>query len=162
MLIGAGAAVAWRSDTAAPIPPPGVPLLPQSAAVVTPAVPPVSVSAAQSQTPVGSAGQRAYIDPSTGRLRPAEHDDAAAAANAATQRRAGLARQATASEPQEIQGPGGAVGMAVPEDLLTFTVATRTPDGRIVMQHATGVKEAQEKTRAGGSKAAGGEVRNDR
>ena len=168
MLVGVAAAAAWQTTTTTPMPAPAtavpVPALPQSAASTPPTLPlrHVSANPAQTQTPVGSAGQRAYVDPKTGRLRPVEHDDAIAAESQTIQRRAGLARQATAAEPQEIQGPGGAVGMEVPEELMTFTVATRTPDGRVVLQHATGIKEAQAKARAGASKAAGGEVRNDR
>jgi hypothetical protein len=101
---------------------------------------------------VGSAGQRTFIDPVTKQIREVEHDEAAAlGAMARAQRRA--ARSAgvqTESEP--IYGPAGAIGMAVPEDLQTFMVATRTPDGRIVLEHANGPKTAQAKARAGASK----------
>jgi hypothetical protein len=114
--------------------------------------------------PAASAGQRAYVDPKTGRLREAEHDDAAAASVPVVQRR--LARTAgvqAASDGQPILGPGGAVGMAVPEELQTYMVATRLPDGRVVLEHATGPKAASAKVRTGGSrKTTGKEEPNDR
>jgi hypothetical protein len=43
------------------------------------------------------------------------------------------------------------VGIAVPEELQTFMVARRLPDGGIVLEHATGAKAAKAKPRAGGS-----------
>jgi hypothetical protein len=94
------------------------------------------------------AGQRASIDPATGQLRPIEHDDVAKAAQAAP---AGAARRSAFAAPQlqERLGPDGAVSVDVPEDLHTFTVATRTADGKVVIEHATGPKGAAAKTRAG-------------
>jgi hypothetical protein len=46
----------------------------------------------------------------------------------------------------------GAVGIAVPEELQTFMVARRLPDGRIVLEHATAPKAAPAKARASASK----------
>jgi hypothetical protein len=101
---------------------------------------------------VGSAGQRTAIDPVTKQLRELEHDEAAAlSAMARAQRRARRSADVQ-TEPEPIYGPAGAIGMVVPEELQTFMVATRTPDGRIVLEHATGPKAAQTKTRAGASK----------
>lgn len=108
-------------------------------------------------------GQRAYIDPKTGRLREAEHDDAATLDITAAAPRRTL-RTAGAAAPAQVFGPGGAEGVAVPEDLLTFTVATRMPDGRVVIQHATGPKDARAKAQAGSrvGPVGGKEEHNDR
>jgi hypothetical protein len=126
------------------------------APIVTPATQPPATAglSASPAASVGEAGQRVSIDPRTRELRPVEHDEIAAMKIAAdAQRRARRARQASAAEPQEFLGPGGAVGMAVPEDLLTFTVATKTPDGRIVVEHATGSKDTRAKVRASAKKS---------
>ncbi len=96
------------------------------------------------------AGQRVSIDPATGRLRPIEHDDAAKAAPAGGARRAGLG--APQPQLQEMLGPDGTVSVEVPEDLHTFTVAKRTADGKVVIEHATGPKGAASRTRAGAVK----------
>ena len=115
--------------------------------------------AAKRQTPApaavetfapGQAGQRVSIDPATGRLRPIEHDDAAKAAPAGGARRAVLG--APQPQLQEMLGPDGTVSVEVPEDLHTFTVARRTADGKVVIEHATGPKGAAAKTRAGAVK----------
>jgi hypothetical protein len=83
----------------------------------------------------GGAGQQAFIDPRTGKLRPAEHDEVAAAGGAAKTSR--LARTA-AVEPQTVYGPDGSVGVVVPEELQPYTVATKAPDGSITLQDAMG------------------------
>jgi hypothetical protein len=98
--------------------------------------------------PAGSAGQHAFIDPVTKRIREAEHDDAAALAPKAAPQRRTLRTAGALAEPEPVFGPDGMVGMAVPEELSTFVVATRTPDGGVVLEHATGPKAAQAKTRA--------------
>jgi hypothetical protein len=141
--------------------------VPAAAASATPA-PPAGTATARTTEPkavlqaattsieapatVGSAGQRVHIDPVTKRIRETEHDDAAAlAAKAPVQRRA--LRTAGLEADTQILYPSGAIGMTVPEELHTSVVATRTPDGRIVLEHASGPKAAQAKTRAGAVKA---------
>jgi hypothetical protein len=117
-------------------------------------------TAAQATTPQPSApstpsaaGQRAFIDPVTGELRQPEHDElaaiAAAAAAAAPARR--LAAR-TANAAPELFGTDGSIVAVVPEDLHTFTVATRGPDGRIVIEHAQGAKNAARLMKANGAK----------
>jgi hypothetical protein len=109
------------------------------------------------------AGQRAFIDPTTGQLRQPEHDELAAIAAAAAAAPAKrLAR--TASVTQEMYGPDGSVEAVVPEDLHTFTVATRGPDGRIKIEHAQGVQNAVKVMNANTAKQGtqGKEDRNDR
>jgi hypothetical protein len=100
-----------------------------------------------------AAGQRAFIDPVTGELRQPEHEElatlAAAAASAAPASRS-AAR--TASVATASFGPDGSVDAVVPEDLHTFTVATRGPDGRIVIEHAQGQANAAKLVKANGAK----------
>jgi hypothetical protein len=92
-----------------------------------------------------TAGQRAFIDPATGELRQPEHDEiaaiAAAAAAAPAQK---LARTAgfAANTVSESFGDDGSVQAVVPEDLHTFSVATRGADGRVKIDHAQGAKQA--------------------
>jgi hypothetical protein len=60
--------------------------------------------------------------------------------------------QATsAAEPMTCAGR--AIGLVVPEELQTFMVATRTSDGRIVLEHAASRKAAPEKGRTRAAKA---------
>jgi hypothetical protein len=100
-----------------------------------------------------AAGQRAFIDPVTGELRQPEHEElaaiAAAAAVAAPARRA-AARTSDAAA--EFFGPDGSIAAVVPEDLHTFTVATRGPDGRIVIEHAQGAASADRLVKANSAK----------
>jgi hypothetical protein len=129
----------------------------------TPAQPSTPSTSAPAALAPGSAGQRAHIDPKTGRLRETEHDDAAAAVSAAPRRAARTATIQSESAPQEFLGPGGAVGVTVPEELHTALVATRLPDGRIVFEHAAGPKAAGAKVRKDAAKTTGvKEERNDR
>jgi hypothetical protein len=122
-----------------------------------------STSTSEPAMAPATAGQRAHIDPKTGRLRETEHDDAPAMRAAAPRRLGRTATIQSESAPQEFLGPGGAVGMAVPEELQTFMVARRLPDGSIVMEHATGPTTATAKVRKGAAKTTGvKEERNDR
>lgn len=133
-----------------PVPDMKTPAVPTDASAVSPV--------AGERPAVASAGQRAYIDPTTGRLREAEHDDAVALQTPQP-------RQRRVARPAPVYGPDGAVGAVVPEELHTYMVATRLPDGRIVMEHATGPKAAEAKARAGAGKArtkTGKEEPNDR
>ncbi len=124
----------------------------------TPAAAPAA-TVAQAPTPSAplSAGQQAHIDPKTGQLRPAEHDDVAALNNKAAGARR-TARTAAAAEPQQFEAPGGGFGMAVPDEVQAYTVATKAPDGSIVMQHVTGPKQADALVRANTAKAKHGMV----
>lgn len=103
----------------------------QAASSAKPAAP-----AAESAPAAGSAGQQAFIDPRTGKLRPAEHDEVAAATAAAKTSR--LARTTAAAAPQEVFGADGSVGVVVPDELQPYAVATKAPDGTITFQDATG------------------------
>lgn len=186
--VALGAAAIWLTHADAPANAPASPkAAPSIARAETPSSPvapvatmPTSDKTKQANTPqvatpatatpaepaAGSAGQQAFIDPRTGKLRPAEHDEVAAAGAAAKTSR--LARTA-AVEPQAVNGPDGAVGVVVPEDLQPYTVATKTADGSITMQDATGPAAAAKLVRDASKKGAGQkglgqkqEERNDR
>lgn len=92
--------------------------------------------------PAGTAGQQAFIDPKTGKLRPMEHDDVLAAAPQAAK------RTLKTAEPQALAGPEGSVGVVVPEDLQTYTVATRQADGSVTIGHVAGPKAATTQVRS--------------
>jgi hypothetical protein len=125
-----------------------------STAAQTPtAAPAAKPSASAAQTPAtavpaGSAAQQAHIDPKTGQLRPTEHDDAAVIASKSQTKR--LARSA-AAEPQQF-ATENAVGVAVPDEVQPYTVATKTPDGKIVIEHVQGGKAAADKVKQNSSK----------
>ncbi len=90
----------------------------------------------------------------TGQFRQPEHEELAAiAAEAAAgglARRTAAARTATTAE--AMFGPDGSVSATVPEELHTFTVATRGPDGRIVIEHAQGKANATRMVKANSAK----------
>jgi hypothetical protein len=131
------------SPATAPAPVSAAASAPHAAA---PATATASTAPAGTSAP-GTAGQQAFVDPTTGKLRPAEHDEVAALGAPTGARR--LARTAqTAAEPQEFATEGGAMGIAVPDEVQPYTVATKTPDGRVVIEHVTGGKAAAAKVRA--------------
>jgi hypothetical protein len=99
-----------------------------------------------------AAGQRAFIDPVTGQLRQPEHDELAAIAAAAAAAPARRLSRTAATTAPETFGPDGSVEAVVPEDLHTFTVATRGPDGRITIEHAQGAKNAVKVMKANSAK----------
>lgn len=131
------------AQTATPAAAVSVPQVPESPKTATSPKPAPAATAAPAP---GAAGQQAFVDPATGKLRPAEHDEVAALnAKAGGARR--LARTAQAAEPQEFATEGGAMGIAVPDEVQPYTVATKTPDGRVVIEHVTGGKAAAKKVR---------------
>lgn len=109
-------------------------------------------SAASAPPAPSAAGQRAFIDPVTGEFRQPEHDEIAAlnaaAAAAAPARRAAR----TANAAAEFFVEDGSIAAVVPEDLHTFTVATRGADGRIVIEHTQGAKNADRMVKANSAK----------
>jgi hypothetical protein len=116
----------------------------------TPAAKPATSTPASTSAPMpaGTAAQQAHIDPKTGQLRQIEHDDAAKLPTPGAARRA--ARTA-AAEPQQF-ATENAVGVAVPDEVLPYTVATVTPDGKVVLEHVQGGKAAADKVKANSSK----------
>ncbi len=152
LLVAAGAVLAvigFLAVTAAPsLAPQGerarqavaMPSAPQEPAVKPPArqTPPAAPA-----SPADELGQRAFIDPATGQLREPTPQEAAALA-AAARRTLG-----TLAAPVQLkQGPGGAVGMVVPDNLLSYSVATINPDGTVSMTCVTGKNAADAAVRA--------------
>jgi hypothetical protein len=84
----------------------------------------------------GDSGQRAFIDPATGKLREPAPGESEAVKPAAR-------RALRVEAPQEISGPGGAVGVAVPEDAMSYSVATIAPDGTVSTACVTGKAKAE-------------------
>jgi hypothetical protein len=126
---------------------------------------PQAQPATQQPSAPSAAGQRAFIDPVSGQLRQPEHEELAAIAAAAPPAApAGrLARTAgAANAAPEFFDADGAISAVVPEDLHTFAVATRGPDGRITIEHAQGAKEAVKVMKANSAKKQAKEDRNDR
>jgi hypothetical protein len=122
---------------------------------------PKAASTAPQPAAPGVAGQRAFIDPVTGQFRQPEHDELAAIA--AAQASAAPARRAARTASTEFFDAGGASSAVVPEELQTFSVATRGPDGRVVIGHAQGAKAADSLVKATSvSKEQRKENRNDR
>lgn len=142
MTVTAAAAVAAPAAPQAPAPTPvAAPVQTAQAAQTAPAPAPAAAQEAGS-LPAGTAGQQAFIDPKTGKLRPMEHDDVIAAAPQAAK------RTLKTAAPQELAGPEGSVGVVVPEDLQTYTVATRQADGSVTIGHVSGPKAATTQVRS--------------
>ena len=90
------------------------------------------------------AGQRAFIDPKTGKLREPEPEEIAALKPSAAVTSPGTLAAAVEFK----EGPGGAVGMVVPEELLSYSVATINPDGTVSTACVDGKKAAEAAVRA--------------
>lgn len=99
-----------------------------------------------------AAGQRAFIDPATGQLRQPEHEELAAIAAEAAAAPARRTAERSAGAAAQMFGTDGSVSSTVPEELHTFTVATRGPDGRIVIDHAQGRTNAARMVKANSAK----------
>ena len=102
----------------------------------------------------GTSGMRAYVDPTTGKLRSQTQEEAQQAAAegvAKTKAKAqvkGLSRQArtlsadSTDEGLEVTyGPGNAVGVKLDEEFLSYQVAHKTDTG-LQVQEVTGAKAA--------------------
>jgi hypothetical protein len=106
-----------------------------SASKPTTSVPSSQQAAAPAKAaPAGGSGQRAFIDPKTGKLRQPEPDEVVAP----------NAVKKTIPAPKIMRGPGGSFGAAVPEDYMNYSVAVRNPDGTISMGCVVGKKAADE------------------
>jgi hypothetical protein len=85
---------------------------------------------------IGSASQMYFVDPRTGLQREPTDDEIQALAAA----QAAAAQSITAPEP--IVGIDGSPGMRIPDDMATYEVVTKNPDGTISFTHASSRKEA--------------------
>jgi hypothetical protein len=108
----------------------------------------------------GVQGATAFIDPATGQLREPTADELAELVNSQLGTGASTPTQA-----EPIVAPSGITGLKLGDDQMTYTVATRAPDGTVSIEHATGPKEAEQKVRRGavsGGIVAGKEQLRDR
>lgn len=97
---------------------------------------PAQESAKQPAQPQQKApGVVVFIDPATGKIR---QPDASEIGGLAAP---GSVPIRTPDAPL-LQGPGGAVGVKLGEDSLTYMVVTRSPDGKLDMDCVTGDKAA--------------------
>jgi hypothetical protein len=102
------------------------------------------------QTSGARGGMTAFRDPDTGLLREPTADEAAALlASQTLQQTLGPSRLSVAasSEPVPIVSATGIEGLQLGEEQMTFTVATRSTDGTVAVQHAIGKKAAEQKVR---------------
>lgn len=89
----------------------------------------------------GSAhGLTAFLDPQTGQLREPTPEELIQLQGDRVQ---------AASAPQPIVTETGFSGLALSDDQMTFTVATRGADGKISITHAAGKQDADRLMRAG-------------
>lgn len=91
----------------------------------------------------GGSGAVVFIDPATGQIRqpsPAEIGSLAGQARSTA---------GTPSAPAAVQGPGGAVGVTLGEDFMSYTVVTKTPDGKLATECVTGGKQAEARVHSG-------------
>lgn len=79
-------------------------------------------------------GAVVFIDPATGKIRQPDASEMGGLVRPA----AAPAVAPRAAEPALIQGPGGAVGIKLGEDSLSYAVATTTPDGKVAVECVTG------------------------
>jgi hypothetical protein len=88
---------------------------------------------------------KAYIDPATGQLRPAEQEEMQAAPPQAPP---ALLRSTTLAEPQTFRHPSGAIGVILGPEHMVFSVATIGKDGKIEYECVQGEAAAEKKVAA--------------
>ena len=102
-----------------------------------------STTQAAPQQAAPAAGMVVFVDPVTGKIRQpdaAEIGDLTGAGS--SNARTGVQSIVAPTQPTMISGPGGAVGVRLGDDSLSYTVVTRTPDGKLVEDCVTGEKAA--------------------
>jgi hypothetical protein len=83
-----------------------------------------------------------FVDPVTGQIRQPDAAEIGALTGAGNSNaRTGLSAPAPAPLTM-INGPGGAVGVRLGDDSLSYMVVTRTPDSKLVEDCLTGEKAA--------------------
>jgi hypothetical protein len=113
------------------------------------AVPPPSGKVPAAKTPSQAAPQQGaapgglvvFIDPDTGKIRQPDAAEIGALTGAGAGPRTFQSNVAPAA-PTMISGPGGAVGVKLGDDSLSYTVLTKTPDGKLAEECVTGDKSA--------------------
>ena len=87
-----------------------------------------------------AAGMVVFIDPATGKIR--QPDAAEIGTLTGTSPRIVVNSVAPPAEPVMFNGPGGAVGVKLGDDSLSYMVVTKTPDAKLAEDCVTGDKAA--------------------
>jgi hypothetical protein len=134
LAIATGAAHATEADQ------PPAPKDSKSAAQAAPGREPENKAPQATPAPgANAAGVMVFIDPATGKMvQPTEAQIGSLAPSPAPQ--AGPKAKAPVVT---IQGPGGAVGMVLGPESLSYSIATRTADGKIALDCVTGNQAAE-------------------
>jgi hypothetical protein len=82
-----------------------------------------------------------FVDPVTGQIRQPDAAEIGALTGVGSSN-ARTALTAPTPAPNMISGPGGAVGVRLGDDSLSYMVVTRTPDGKLAEDCVTGEKAA--------------------
>jgi len=99
------------------------------------------------QQPAPAGGLVVFIDPATGKIRQPDAEEigtltgTSASGSAGVGNAPAMARRPVA-RPTTFRGPGGAVGIKLGDDSLSYMVVTRTPDGKLAEACVTGDKAA--------------------
>jgi hypothetical protein len=109
-----------------------------------------STPRADTQQPAAAGGLVVFIDPATGQIRQPDAAEigalsgsGSAPANAAGANAPAMARRPV-ERPVEFRGVGNIRGIKLGEDSQSYSVVTRTPDGKLVGDCVTGDKAAAE------------------
>jgi hypothetical protein len=130
-----GAAYATEADQ------PPAPQDSKSAAQAAHGREPENKALAASAPAVNAAGAMVFIDPATGKMvQPTDAQIGSLATSPQPSPQAGPRAKAPVTA---IQGPGGAVGIVLTPESFSYSVATRTADGKIAMDCVTGDQAAE-------------------
>lgn len=110
-------------------------------------------AAASTSTP----GQRVFIDPVTHKPYQPSPEEIKALESSGKK---GMTKSAKAQ--RSIQHPSGAVGMTVPEESMSYAVATKGPDGKVSFACVDEKAKAEKMVKSGAVATSAKEVRNDK
>ncbi|SEL83797.1 hypothetical protein SAMN05216359_1198 [Roseateles sp. YR242] len=94
---------------------------------------PLAASAAEGSLPVSEAAQDALVvvrDAETGKLRAATNEERASLQSLRAAKRS-VALSAVAATPQVKRHPNGATGVRLTDDMTSYSVMVRRPDGKL-------------------------------
>jgi hypothetical protein len=92
--------------------------------------------------PAPAAGMVVFIDPATGKIRQPDAAEIGALTGASSSAPTTFQSTLAPAEPTMISGPGGAVGVRLGDDSLSYMVVSRTPEGKLAEDCVTGEKAA--------------------
>jgi hypothetical protein len=100
--------------------------------------------AAHTETYNPSAGQKAYKDPVTGEIRQPTPEEAQALDAAGQQKTSKKSLAKTAAAPQEnLVSADGAIGLTLSDESMAYSVATKSPDGKVTIGCLDGKTKAE-------------------